>query len=87
MWLGGMPKHTDTPTSTEERTKHGSGGHMNRYCLNRHEGYVNAVMVDFTVRKLGLKELWALKLNKKFDIHYAWESGMQWPDWLAKLPH
>lgn len=87
MWLGGMPRHTDTPTLTEERTGHGSGGHMNRYCLNRHEGYINGVMVDFSVRKLGLKELWTLKWNKKFDIHYARESGMPWPDWLAKLPH
>ena len=60
---------------------------MNRYCLNRHEGYINGVMVDFSVRKLGLKELWTLKWNKMFDIHYARESGMQWPDWLAKLPH
>ncbi len=87
MWLGGMPKHTDTPTPTAERTGFGSGGHMNRYCLNRHQGTINAVMVDFSVRKLGLKELWTMKWNQQFDIRYARKTGMQWPDWLAKLPH
>ena len=87
MWLGGMPRHTDTPTPTQERTGFGSGGHMNRYCLNRHQGTINAVMVDFTVRKLGLKELWTLKWNQEFDIHHARKTGIQWPDWLAKLPH
>ena len=85
MWLGGMPQHTNTPTPTEDRTGFGQGGHMNRYCLNRHEGYINAVFVDFTVRKVGLKELWTLKWNRQFDTHYA--ETMTWPDWLARLPH
>ena len=85
VWLGGMPRHTDTPTPTEDREGFGAGGHMNRYCVNRHEGYINAVFVDFTVRRVGLKELWTLKWNTQFDTEY-WRT-IKWPDWLASLPH
>lgn len=46
MWLGGMPMHTNTPPMFEV---YGSGtGMMQRYCLNRHEGHINAVFVDFS---------------------------------------
>ncbi len=85
VWLGGMPQHTDTPTPTEDRTGFGAGGHMNRYCVNRHNGTINAVFVDFSVRKVGLKALWGLNWNRQFDINHA--RDMSWPDWLAKLPN
>ncbi len=88
MWLGGMPQHTNTPTPTErtiDSTGFGAGGHMNRYCINRHNGTINAVFVDFTVRNVGLKELWTLKWNREFDINHS--ATMNWPDWLARLPH
>ncbi len=87
MWLGGMPQHTDTPLPTEraeDATGFGAGGHMNRYCLNRHQGTINVVFVDFTVRKVGLKSLWTLKWNRQFDVNHS--ATMNWPDWMAKLP-
>ncbi|MFC1762322.1 type II secretion system protein [Planctomycetota bacterium] len=84
MWLGGMPLDTDTPHPTEERTGSGQGGYMNRYCINRHEGKVNAVFVDFTVRPVRLKELWRLKWNRKFDT--AAYRRITWPEWMASMP-
>jgi prepilin-type processing-associated H-X9-DG protein len=41
---------------------------MIRFCINRHDGYVNGVFLDCSVRKVGLKELWKLKWNRKFDL-------------------
>jgi prepilin-type N-terminal cleavage/methylation domain-containing protein len=82
MWLGGMPQDTDTPPSSEDGT--GGSGMMQRYCLNRHEGRINAVFVDFTVRPVRLKELWRLKWHQKFDTRrYPY---IKWPDWMASMP-
>ncbi len=79
-WLGGWPMDTDTaPTNPN-----GSGGvgHMGRYCIDRHEGYVNAVFVDFSVDKIGLKQLWKQKWHPEFDT-----SGyrLAWPEWMEGL--
>ena len=82
MWLGGMPLDTDTPHPIEERIGFGQG-HMNRYCLNRHEGKINAVFVDFTVRPVRLKELWRLKWHQKFDTTAY--RNIVWPDWMAGM--
>ncbi len=84
MWLGGMPQDTDTPNPTEDRTSFGQGGHMNRYCLNRHQGKINAVFVDFTVRPVRLKELWRLKWNQKFDRQRY--RNITWPEWMERMP-
>ena len=86
MWLGGKPHHTDGPPGSEDHSGEGATGKMQRYCINRHEGYVNAVFMDFSVRKVGLKELWSLKWHGAFDTQYAM-AEIQWPDWLAGLPH
>jgi hypothetical protein len=40
---------------------------MYRVCINRHDGFVNWALLDFTVRSVGLKELWKLKWHRTFD--------------------
>ncbi len=45
---------------------------MQHVCQDRHDGYVNGVFLDFTVRKIGLKELWKLKWSRNFDINGVW---------------
>ena len=34
---------------------------ISNYCLDRHSGYVDAVFMDFSSRKVGLKELWTFE--------------------------
>ena len=80
-WLGGMPLHTNTPPTSENST---SSGMMHRYCINRHNGRINAVFVDFTVRPVHLKELWRLKWHRDFDTSYY--RHIEWPDWMAGMP-
>ena len=63
---------------------------MARTCINRHDGYVGCVFVDFSTRKVGLKELWTLKWSKRFDTTGIWTvaGGVQssdWPDWLRPM--
>ena len=42
-------------------------------CINRHNGFVNVCFLDFSARKVGLKELWTLKHNRTtFDTCNQW---------------
>jgi len=57
------------------------------FCINRHGEYVNGLFLDFSVRRIGLKELWTLKWNMQFDTANVWTKagGVQpedWPPWM-----
>ena len=54
------------------------------------QGYINMLFLDFTVRKVGLKELWMLKWHNRFDISGAWTTigGVEpgdWPEWMRSF--
>ncbi|MCI0484396.1 MAG: type II secretion system GspH family protein [candidate division NC10 bacterium] len=60
------------------------------FCLRRHDSFVNGVFLDWSVRKVGLKELWTLKWNREFDTAGPWTKagGVQpedWPGWMRNL--
>ncbi len=55
--------------------------------MNRHNGYVGGLFLDWSVRKVGLKELWTLKWHDQFDRAGKWTraGGVQpedWPKWM-----
>jgi len=80
------PAETDAPADYEFAAWSGMN-HMARCCINRHKGFVNCLFLDFSARKVGLKELWILKWHKKFNIAGPWTTagGVQptdWPQWL-----
>lgn len=59
-------------------------------CMDRHTGGINAVFMDWSVRKVGLKRLWALKWHKEYDTAGRWTpaGGVQpadWPDWMRRF--
>ena len=63
---------------------------MTLVCINRHDGYINCTFLDWSVRKVGLKELWLLKWHRNFDTAGPWTKagGVQpenWPDWMRKF--
>jgi len=56
-------------------------------CINRHGGYINAVFMDWSCRKVGLKELWTLKWHRNFDTAGPWTKAggvgpEDWPKWM-----
>jgi prepilin-type N-terminal cleavage/methylation domain-containing protein/prepilin-type processing-associated H-X9-DG protein len=56
-------------------------------CVNRHDGYVNGLFFDWSVRKVGLKELWTLKWHRQYNTAGPWTKagGVQpgdWPKWM-----
>jgi len=59
-------------------------------CINRHDGGTNVLFMDWSVRKVGLKELWTLKWHREFDMANPWTraGGVQptdWPEWMRKF--
>jgi len=71
----------------------GSGGSVNemrRFCMNRHNGYMNGLFLDWSTRKVGVKELWTLKWHLKFYTSGPWTKagGVQpedWPSWIRRF--
>ncbi len=93
MWRGGLPTEVgvdgDPPEFEGQWVDAGRGG-IKHFCINRHDGFVNHVFMDWSVRKVGLKELWKLKWHKQFDTNGHWTraGGVQasdWPDWMKIL--
>jgi hypothetical protein len=63
---------------------------MGRYCLDRHDGFLGSIFLDFSGRKVGLKELWTLKWHRKFNTSGPWTSAggavaSDWPEWLRRF--
>jgi prepilin-type N-terminal cleavage/methylation domain-containing protein/prepilin-type processing-associated H-X9-DG protein len=59
-------------------------------CINRHNGGVNCLFLDWSVRKVGLKELWKLKWTPEFNTNGPWTlaGGVQpeqWPPWMRSF--
>ncbi len=90
-WVDSWPREADQPPQT------GAGpadtpntNEMNRVCVNRHDGFVNAVFCDWSVRKVGLKELWTLKWSRGYKINGPWTiaGGVtpdKWPTWIRSF--
>jgi prepilin-type processing-associated H-X9-DG protein len=58
--------------------------------MNRHDGAVNGLFLDWSVRRLGLKELWTLKWLRGFNTGGRWtkQGGAQpedWPEWMRRF--
>ncbi len=47
----------------------GSTDEIRRFCMNRHDGNMMGLFLDSSVRKVGLKELWTLKLKWHRDFN------------------
>jgi hypothetical protein len=68
----------------------GSDWRDNAFCINRHDAHINGLFMDWSVRKIGLKELWTLKWHRLFDTAGPWTvaGGVQaedWPEWMRSF--
>ena len=88
LWVDGWPEEYDQPAPVELWWLDEIGvNEMRRFCSNRHNGFVNGVLSDFSVRPIGLKELWTLKWHRRFDTKGEWTiaGGVEpdaWPPWM-----
>ena len=92
---GGRPLATDAPYEFPEladdpSSAGGGTGEMSNFCIDRHNGGINMVFVDSSVRKVGLKELWRLKWHREFNTEGPWVKkpggpNIGWPDWMVRF--
>ena len=87
-WYGPSPDPNDQPPNYEG--DHPSGVEMRAFCIDRHDGGINMLFMDWSVRKVGLKELWTLKWHRSYDTAGPWTKagGVQhedWPEWMRRF--
>lgn len=59
---------------------------MRLYCIDRHNGGINAAFLDGSARKVELKGLWKLMWHRNFDTNGPWtKSDTKWPAWMEKF--
>ena len=59
-------------------------------CINRHEGSVNGLFMDWSIRRIAVKQLWTFKWHPQFNTSGPWTEagGVQstdWPEWMRTL--
>jgi prepilin-type N-terminal cleavage/methylation domain-containing protein/prepilin-type processing-associated H-X9-DG protein len=92
LWAG-FPNPTDSPPASEDQAAMEpllDNNGMKQFCINRHSGSVNTLFMDWSVRKVALKELWKLKWHKNFSMNGPWTKagGVQpekWPQWMSNF--
>jgi prepilin-type N-terminal cleavage/methylation domain-containing protein/prepilin-type processing-associated H-X9-DG protein len=92
-WRNNWPRHVDAPPEFDgDRGTAGyNNDNMKRFCMNRHGGRVtNLAFVDWTARKVGLKELWTLKWHRDSNTAGPWTTAglvqpSDWPDWMRNF--
>jgi prepilin-type N-terminal cleavage/methylation domain-containing protein len=89
-WIDGIPMAKDDPPEAEN-LPHGMLSMMGRFCIDRHgDGHTNGAFADFSVREIGLKELWTLDWHRLMDTEGPWTiaGGVtpdMWPRWMRKF--
>ncbi|MBP7051649.1 MAG: type II secretion system protein [Phycisphaerae bacterium] len=91
-WHDAWPLHTDAPVQHPFDYgwgNKGSSGEMNQFCIDRHSGWTNLAFTDWSVRHVGLRELWTLKWHRTYVVNgpYTIAGGAtddMWPQWLRK---
>jgi len=86
----GQPYETDNPPQYDGEPRTGvgtTGDEMRIFAINRHDGFVNVLFMDWTTRKVGIKELWTLKWNTDYNIASSWTMAgfaqpSDWPTWM-----
>jgi prepilin-type N-terminal cleavage/methylation domain-containing protein len=79
-WLDCWPFHGDEAPDYDGQNWD-TCSQMGRICMNRHEGYVNWVFLDYSVHKIGLKQLWKLKWSRQYQTDGG-PTKDEWPDWI-----
>ena len=89
-WWDTRPHHTDRPPDFEGQVNDWTTNAMKMLCALRHNGFVNGAFVDFSTRRIGLKELWMLRWHREYDTRGPWTraGGVKpedWPPWMKSF--
>lgn len=82
-WVDGLPEAVDQPPAFDGACNwqwHSQA--MWNFCIDRHNGSVNGVFMDVSVRPIGLKELWEVHWNRQWPTDRAKAMTPVWPEWM-----
>ena len=95
VYVDGFVQEYDPPPTDEEHELDIYVADWNTYamkffCIDRHDGGINGVFLDMSVRKVGLKELWTLKWHREFNTAGPWTlaggvTPTDWPEWMQDM--
>ena len=79
-------EHCNTDTPPRPGTPSAVRG-ARAFCINRHNGHINGLFMDWSVRRIGLKELWTLKWEEGAYTAGPWTKAggvlpEDWPHWM-----
>jgi prepilin-type N-terminal cleavage/methylation domain-containing protein/prepilin-type processing-associated H-X9-DG protein len=82
-WMGGWPEPYEEPAESYYHDP----GVLNIWNIDRHNLSVNMLFLDWTVKKVGLKQLWQLRWSKQpgwgdLSVVPDWDKPEQWPEWM-----
>lgn len=88
MWRGGGPDHNPNQSHRFQAPKYNGewfdwNREMMHFAMDRHQGGVNGVFADGSVRHIPVKQLWRLKWHREFDV--TLRDRMSWPGWIDEL--
>ncbi len=95
MWRGGGPWYGEPSGRSSNPGYEGIrppdfNGHwinarheMMHFAIDRHSRGVNAVMMEGSVRPVGIKGLWSLKWHRKYDERRGFTG--EWPNWMSSF--
>ncbi len=93
MWRGGGPWYDNSGDRIAPPDFDGQWvdyyHEMKHFCMDRHNGAVNWLFLDWSVRRVGVKELYVLKWHRSFNTagYYTRAGGIRtedWPDWMQR---
>jgi len=92
-WHDAWPMGNDLPAPHPDAAGWGNFGtrnEMRHFCIDRHNGAINGLLMDWSARKIGLKELWTLKWHRKFNTAGPWTKAggaqrFDWPSWMRNF--
>ena len=85
-WCGG-PEHDDSPPGYDGERFDPHVNSMNRFCINRHEQAINGIFLDYSIKRIGLKQLWTFRWGRSFNTAGPWTRAggalpQDWPGWM-----
>lgn len=94
-WQANVPIILDSPDrmgkhDNTEPPPRREGTGLQTFCINRHNGYINSLFLDWSARRIGLKELWTLKWDDESDVAGLWTKAggvrpEDWPYWMRQF--
>ncbi len=90
-WFHNNPLPGNPPPPARDMIENTVGA-MPFLVLDRHQGSINMLFMDWSVRPVGLKHLWELKWHPNYDTRGQWTraGGVlpgTWPKWMRKYPN